>query len=188
MADKMLKLSEKQCPVEELLKYIRGHKCLECGKCVFGYEGASQLELTLDDISKKKSRSTDMAKMQSLCEMMKTQVLCDEGVELAETVADTLAAYADDVNAHIAKKSCNAGVCKKFVTYHILADKCIGCGDCMDECDDDAILGKKKFIHVIDQDECTQCGNCLKACDEDAIVIAGAVKPRCPAKPIPCKR
>jgi NADH-quinone oxidoreductase subunit F len=58
----------------------------------------------------------------------------------------------------------------------------------VDECDDDAILGKKKFIHVIDQDECTQCGKCVEACDEEAIVKAGAIKPRCPQKPIPCKR
>jgi NADH-quinone oxidoreductase subunit F len=58
----------------------------------------------------------------------------------------------------------------------------------MDACEDDAILGKKKFVHVIDQDECTICGKCMEACDEDAIVMAGAVKPRCPTKPIPCKK
>ena len=34
---------------------------------------------------------------------------------------------------------------------------------------------------------CAQCGACMDACDEDAIVRAGAVRPRCPAKPIPCK-
>ena len=73
------------------------------------------------------------------------------------------------------------------MTYHVLAAKCTGCGDCLDACDEDAILGKKRFVHVIQQDECTQCGACMDACDEDAIVRAGAVKPRCPAKPIPCK-
>lgn len=74
------------------------------------------------------------------------------------------------------------------MTVHILASKCVGCGECMDVCEDDAILGKKNFVHVIEQDECTICGKCVEACDEDAIVLAGAVKPRCPAKPIPCKK
>ena len=89
---------------------------------------------------------------------------------------------------HISKKGCRAGVCKKFMTYHILASKCIGCGECMDACEDEAILGKKKFVHVIDLNECTLCGKCMDVCDEDAIVMAGAKKPKCPAKPIPCKR
>lgn len=188
MNEKLLNLSEKQCPVDELLKYVRAHKCQDCGKCVFGYEGATQLELTLNDITVKRSRSTDMAQMTKVCRFMETQSICEEGVELAKTALAMFEQYADEFAAHIAKKSCKAGVCKKFVTYHILADKCVGCGDCMDECDDDAILGKKKFIHVIDQDECTQCGKCVEACDEEAIVMAGAIKPRCPAKPIPCKR
>ena len=75
-------------------------------------------------------------------------------------------------------------MCKKFMTYHILAEKCVGCGDCMDACDEDAILGKTRFVHVIEQNECTQCGACMEACDEDAVVRAGAVKPRCPRKPV----
>lgn len=188
MNEKLLNLSEKQCPVNELLNYVRGHKCLSCGKCVYGYEGAAQLDLTVGDITAKKSRSTDMAQLTKLCKLMVEQSLCEDGVELAETALAMLDKYADEFASHIAKKNCTAGVCKKFVTYHILPDLCIGCGDCMDECEDDAIMGKKKFIHVIDQDECTQCGKCMGACEEEAIVIAGAVKPRGPAKPVPCKR
>ena len=188
MNEKLLNLSEKQCPVDELLKYVKGHKCQDCGKCVYGYEGATQLELTLSDIVVKRSRATDMAQMTMLCKMMATQSICEEGVELAQTALAVFEKYADEFAAHITKKGCKAGVCKKFVTYHILPDMCIGCGDCIDECDDDAIMGKKKFIHVIDQGECTQCGKCVSACEEEAIVMAGAIKPRCPMKPVPCKK
>ena len=188
MNEKLLGLSEKQCPVEELQKYAKGHKCMSCGKCVFGYEGAAQLDMTLSDITQKKSRSTDMAQLTKLCRLMREQSMCEDGVELADTALSVFDRYPDDFAEHIAKKSCRAGVCKKFVTYHILADKCTGCGDCLDECEDDAILGKNKFIHVIVQDECTKCGKCAEVCEEDAIVTAGAVKPRCPVKPIPCKR
>jgi len=186
--ERMAALSEKDCPVEALRQAVVSHKCRECGKCVFGYEGVTQLEMILGDFTLKKGKSSDMALMNELCGLMRMQVLCEDGQELADGVMDALERYRGDFEDHAAKKGCKAGVCKKFMTYHILADKCIGCGDCIDECEDDAILGKKKFIHVIDQDECTQCGKCMEVCDEDAIVMAGAVKPRCPRKPIPCKR
>ena len=188
MIEALKQKKDNECPVDLLLKAARASKCNDCGKCVFGYEGATQLQMILSDITEKKGRSTDLALMQDLCGMMKTQSLCEDGEALAEAALFAMEEYRDEFEAHTAKKGCKAGVCSKFMTYHILADKCNGCGDCMDACDDDAILGKKRFVHVIDQSECIQCGACMDACDEDAVVRAGAVKPRCPKKPIPCKR
>ncbi len=195
ISEKMRSITEKECPVDVLLKEIKAYKCTECGKCVFGYEGITQLELILNDFTMKKAKSSDIPLIRELCELMKTQTqvlveggFCTAGKELAEAVLTALDTYKDDFESHAAKKSCRAGVCKKFMTYHILADKCTGCTECLDVCEDDAIKGKKKFIHVIDQNECTQCGKCMDVCDEDAIVTAGTVKPRCPKKPIPVKR
>jgi len=181
-------IKDTECVVDVLLKEVLNHECRRCGKCVFGYEGVSQLEMVLRDITEKKGRSEDLELMGDLCSVMKEQSLCEDGEELAEAVLTAIENYRDIFEEHISRKGCKAGVCKKFVTYHILADKCNGCGDCMDECDEDAILGKNKFVHVIVQDECMQCGKCMDVCDEDAIVPAGAIKPRCPKKPIPCKR
>ncbi len=186
--DKIKDIKKDQCAVDVLLKEVSSHKCKDCGKCVFGYEGITQLEMILSDITEKKGRSTDMALLKDLSKLMKEQSLCEDGVMVGEAVAEALAQYSDIFEEHISKKGCRAGVCRKFMTYHILADKCIGCGDCLDECEDDAILGKKRFVHVIDQDECSLCGKCMEVCEEEAIVMAGAVKPRCPKKPIPCKR
>ena len=186
--EKISGLKEKQCIVDVLLKEAASHKCKDCGKCVFGYEGITQLEMILKDITEKKGRTTDLALITDLCSMMKTQTICEDGVEIAEAVLYAVETYRTDFEEHVGKKGCRAGVCKKFMTYHILAEKCIGCGDCMDECEDDAIIGKKKFVHIIDQAECILCGKCLDACEEGAIIQAGAVKPRCPKKPIPCKR
>lgn len=188
MIEKISRLKENQCIVDVLLKEVAVHKCKDCGKCVFGYEGITQLEMILKDITEKKGRTTDLALMIDLVSMMKTQTICEDGVEIAEAVLCAVENYKIDFEEHIGKKGCRAGVCKKFMTYHILAEKCIGCGDCMDECEDDAIIGKKKFVHIIDQDECILCGKCMDVCEEGAIIQAGAVKPRCPKKPIPCKR
>lgn len=186
--EKIKHLDDTECIVDILLKEVRANECQACGKCVFGYEGITQLEMILSDITEKKGRGGDLNLMKDLCEMMKSQSLCETGEEIAEALLTAMETYRTDFEDHIGKKGCRAGICKKFMTYHILADKCTGCGDCMDECDEDAILGKSRFVHVIEQEECTQCGACMKVCDEDAIVRAGTVKPRCPKRPVPCKR
>ena len=188
MSDRIHNLSEKECVVQTLLGIFSENECTQCGKCVFGYEGVTQLQMILGDITEKKGKSTDLSQMQELCEMMKTQSLCEVGEEIADAVLTAIGTYRQDFEDHIGKKGCRTGVCKKFMTYHILADKCTGCGECIDACDDEAIIGKNKFVHIIDQQECIQCGACMEACEEDAIVRAGAVKPRCPKRPIPCKR
>lgn len=180
-------LSDDQCIVQALQKAISLHECLACGKCVFGYEGAMQLNQIFKDMAGKKSRKNDLELVASLCSHMKTQSLCEAGLALADTVLYALDRYGEDIRLHQEKKDCPAGICSQFMTFHILAEKCTGCGDCLDACDDDAIVGKKRFIHVIDQDECILCGNCLDACEEGAIVKAGSVKPRCPKKPVPCR-
>lgn len=186
--EKIKDLKENECIVDLLLKEVQLNECQTCGKCVFGYEGITQLTMILQDITGKKGKNGDLSLLTDLCQTMKTQSLCETGEEIATAVLTALETHQQEFEDHIAKKACKAGVCKKFMTYHILADKCTGCGDCMDECEEDAILGKSRFVHVIQQAECTQCGACLNACDESAIVRAGAVKPRCPKKPIPCKK
>ena len=178
---------ETDCILDKLKNIAEGYTKESCGRCAFGFEGVTQINMILSDISQKKGKTSDIPLLLDLCSEMKNQVLCEVDGTLACTVMSAMSNFKDEIEEHITKKVCKAGVCSKFITYHILADKCIGCTDCIDECDDDAILGKKKFIHVIDQDECTQCGKCVEACDEEAIVKAGAIKPRCPQKPIPCK-
>lgn len=178
---------ENSCMLDSLLNISKRFLYESCGRCVFGYEGTSQINMILNDISMKKGRSDDLGLLMELCGKMKTQSLCDIGSCLAESVISCINYFKEEITEHINKKNCRALVCSRFVTYHILSDKCTGCNECMDACDDDAILGKKKFIHVIDQDECTQCGKCVDACEEGAIIKAGSIKPKCPAKPIPCK-
>lgn len=188
LSDRIHHLGDTECVVNTLIGIVSENECTKCGKCVFGNEGVTQLQMILGDITEKKGKSTDLAQMQKLCEMMKTQSLCETGEEIADAVLTAIETYRKDFEDHISKKGCRAGVCKKFMTYHILAEKCSGCGECMDACDEEAIIGKDKFVHIINQQECIQCGACMDACEEDAIVRAGAVKPRCPKRPIPCKR
>ncbi|MPW24733.1 NADP-reducing hydrogenase subunit HndC [Alkalibaculum sp. M08DMB] len=188
LTDYVIIFSEDDCILDSLVNITERYKNESCGRCVFGYEGTTQFYMILSDIAQKKGKNSDVELLLGLCNEMQNQSLCDIGTVAANTVVSAIHNFREEIEDHITKKICKASVCSKFTTYHIIADKCTGCNECEDTCDDDAILGKKKFIHVIDQDECVQCGACVNACDEGAIVKAGPIKPKGPKNPIPCKR
>lgn len=50
------------------------------------------------------------------------------------------------------------------------AQKCTGCGDCVEVCPLEAIsLNNDKAI--IDEDACTECGLCVDECPNDAMSL-----------------
>jgi NADH-quinone oxidoreductase subunit F len=156
--------------------------------CTFGHEGGYQVVTILGDVCGKKGKPGDLALLRDLCPAMQAHAQCAEGRALAGAVLQALDLFGPEIEAHITKKSCPSGGCPAFQTYHILVSKCTGCGKCLKACDDKAIMGKAKFVHVIDQRKCTQCDQCRQACPEGAVVRAGAKKPKTPPRPIPCKR
>ena len=178
----------KNCMADALLNIVQELRfATEC-TCTFGHEGGYQIATILKDICSKKGKPGDLALMRDLAPVMVSQALCDEGKAIGRAVMQVLDAFSDEIEAHITKTVCPAGSCRAFQTYHVLVSKCTGCGKCLKACQDDAILGKPKFVHVIVQKNCTQCNKCLEACPEGAVVTAGADKPKTPPKPIPCKR
>lgn len=52
----------------------------------------------------------------------------------------------------------------EVVSYYIDPEKCQACMTCSRKCPVEAIIGRKKQIHVIDQEKCIKCGTCLEAC------------------------
>lgn len=180
----------KNCMANALNEICQLYRHETCGRCVFGHEGSHQIATIVADVCRKKGKPSDLALLRDLCPVMQSQCLCEQGRVMARTVMAFLDLFEAEISAHIGKKTCPAGECKAFLTYHILASKCQACNACVDSdvCEEDAILGRPRFIHVIDQKACTQCGACLDVCEHGAIVTAGAVKPKCPPKPIPFKR
>ena len=178
----------KDCMAAALLAIVQELRLATECTCTFGHEGGYQIATILKDICSKKGKPGDIALMRDLAPVMAVQALCDEGKAIGRAVTQVLDAFTDEIDAHITKKVCPAGSCRAFQTYHVLVSKCTGCGKCLAACEDDAILGKPKFVHVIVQKNCTQCNKCLEACPEGAVVTAGADKPKTPPKPIPCKR
>ncbi len=186
--DKIEVFNETDCMLAKLKIIAENYEKETCGRCVFGFEGVTQINMILSDILNKKGKVGDLDKLKQLSLQMTSHTLCDVDNVLASSLLNALDLFHDEINNHITKKVCEAMECNKFVTFHILASKCTGCGECIDSCKDEAIIGKNKFVHVIVEDDCTQCGKCLSSCEEGAIVKAGATKPKCPTKPIPCKK
>lgn len=55
------------------------------------------------------------------------------------------------------------------MAYSILSDKCVGCGECMEACPQEAIT-KEDDKCVINADDCAGCGICADSCPNEAIV------------------
>lgn len=177
----------KSCMAHALEEILSLYRHESCGRCVFGYEGSYQAHVTLADVCSKRGKAADVALLRDLCPVMKTQSLCEQGRIMAATTMGFLDGFGSEIEQHFTKKVCPASECAAYMTYHILPSLCVGCGDCLDACEDEAILGKPRFVHVIDQRACTQCGACVSVCEEKAIVRAGADKPRTPPRPIPIR-
>ena len=67
------------------------------------------------------------------------------------------------------------------------ADRCSGCGICVQDCPVGAIRLKDKKALV--RDECTRCGACVRICPEEALnldEILPSDRARCDACPIFC--
>ena len=52
----------------------------------------------------------------------------------------------------------------EVVSYYIDPEKCQACMICARRCPEDAIIGAKNQIHVVDQDKCIKCDKCFEVC------------------------
>ena len=57
------------------------------------------------------------------------------------------------------------------MSLHIIVEKCIRCGACIDECPAAAISYADKNMPVVDVPSCTGCGQCLEVCCTQALAF-----------------
>jgi len=56
-------------------------------------------------------------------------------------------------------------------TLDYSADKCSGCGRCVEVCPQGVFLMRDKRAAVTDRDLCMECGACVRNCDFNAITV-----------------
>lgn len=155
---------------------------LSCSKCVLCREGLRQLHLVFEAITRGHGSPEQMQYASEVAHAMSVGCDCDFGKGAGRMLELALEDFAEEFDRHIRKKMCPQLVCRAYFTVHVLAERCIGCGKCMEVCPEGAIIGKNGYIHMVDQDMCEQCGKCLAVCPQNARVKAGRVKPRGPER------
>ena len=124
----------------------------------------------LERITEGKGTMRDLDRLEELCHYIKDNSLCGLGQTAPNPVLSTLRYFRDEYEAHVKEKRCPAGACKALTSYHIDADKCIGCTLCARNCPVDAISGTVKKPHEINTDVCIKCGVCMDKCRFGAVV------------------
>ncbi len=162
-------LDEDTCMVDISKFYLDFTVDESCGKCTPCRIGTKRLNQLLEKITEGKGEMEDLEKIEELAQHMKSSSLCALGQSAPNPVLSTLNYFRDEYLAHIQDKKCPAGVCKKLMKYEIKADLCKGCTLCARNCPANAITGKVREPHVIDQDKCIKCGVCMQNCKFNAI-------------------
>ena len=177
-----LLIKKNQCIVEETKKALTEDRKISCGKCVFFREGLIQLEYEQSEITQGRGKAEFRDYAEEIGTAMHTQTLCSIGQKSGDAALSAFEKFSDEYDQHIKKNNCPAGVCTAFSHIYIDPMTCTGCGDCLDVCPADAILGKPHYIHMIEDLDCTRCGKCLEVCEDGAIVRASGKLPKLPQR------
>lgn len=173
-----------ECMADAAATLLAAAREESCQKCVLGREGTWHMATIFGDVTAGKATRESLPMIEDIGPLIEAGAFCSFGRGMARLAVSIVAACRAELDLHIVRKQCPAGVCAAFnrKTYAIDPKKCAGAGDCVDECPEDAITFKKNFISMIDKDMCTGCGKCASACEEEAIVVYDG-KMRVPDKP-----
>ncbi|MGM0432590.1 MAG: NADH-ubiquinone oxidoreductase-F iron-sulfur binding region domain-containing protein [Spirochaetota bacterium] len=167
----MIIMDEDDCIVDVTKFYLQFSVDESCGKCSPCRIGGRSLYNILDRITKGEGGMEDIDKLRDIGEAMRKASLCGLGQTAPNPILSTLKYFEKEYLAHIKDKRCPAGKCKELISYHILADKCIGCTACARKCPVDAISGERRQIHRIDPELCIKCGVCYETCKFGAVYV-----------------
>jgi len=165
----MIVMDEDNCMVDVARFFLDFTVDESCGKCTPCREGTKRMLEILNKIVEGKGTLEDLDTLEELSETIKNTSLCGLGQTAPNPVISTLKYFRDEYEAHVTSKTCPSGVCQALLSYKI-TDNCRGCTKCVRVCPVDAISGKVKEVHEIDQDKCIKCGACMEAWPFDAII------------------
>jgi NADH-quinone oxidoreductase subunit F len=166
----LIVMDEGTCLVDLARYFLSFSRRESCGKCNSCRIGTRILVDTLEKIARGDGEQHDLDVLKSVAETMQKTALCGGGQTAPNPILTTLRYFLSEYESHIHDKYCPAAVCPDLYELRIVAEKCPGCGRCVQVCASGAIQGSKKQPHSIDADKCIQCRLCYEVCRFDAIV------------------
>lgn len=167
----MIVMNEKDCMVNIAKFYLEFTVDESCGKCTPCRVGNKRLHEILTRITEGQGTEEDLFELEELSYVIKDTSLCGLGQTAPNPVLSTLKYFREEYEAHVKEKKCPSHRCEKLLSYHILADQCVGCTACARKCPVSCISGKPKEVHVIDQSKCIKCGVCMTSCKKFKAII-----------------
>jgi NADH-quinone oxidoreductase subunit F len=164
----MIVMDQDSCMVDVAKYFINFLQEESCGKCLPCREGLRTMLEILTRISEGGGTMKDFDLLEEISQVMIDTSLCQLGGSAPNPVLSTLRYFRQEYLAHIKDKRCPAGVCKNLVS-HSIDETCTGCHLCFAPCPTNAISGKLKELHVVDQSKCIQCGACFQVCKFDSV-------------------
>jgi NADH-quinone oxidoreductase subunit F len=162
-------MDDTTCMVEIARFFLDFTQSESCGKCTFCRIGTLRMLEILTRITKGEGEQGDIEKLDTLGRQIMEASLCGLGQSAPNPALSTIRYYRNEYEEHISENHCPAGACSSLVDFQISIEKCIGCTLCAKACPVDAISGKAKEIHVIDNEKCVKCGKCISSCNFDAV-------------------
>ncbi len=167
----MIVMDETTCMVDVARYFIHFLADESCGKCTTCREGLKQLGSIIDRICDGKGKDGDLELLADLSQTVSEASLCALGQTAPNPLLSTLRYFKEEYQEHIHDKKCRAKVCKALISYSIVSENCTGCMICAKKCPEQAITGKKKEVHVLDDAKCIRCGICMDVCTYDAVRV-----------------
>jgi NADH:ubiquinone oxidoreductase subunit F (NADH-binding)/Pyruvate/2-oxoacid:ferredoxin oxidoreductase delta subunit len=167
----MIVMDESTCMVDVARYFLNFLREESCGKCMPCREGIKRMLEIIDKISSGQGKKEDLELLEELAVVVQDFSLCGLGQTASNPVLSTIRHFRAEYEAHLNHK-CPAGVCKDLIEYAIFEDKCNGCGLCLKNCPQNAIIGEKKKPHVIVREKCIKCGICRESCHFDAVGVS----------------
>ena len=167
----LIVMDEASCMIDIAEFFLNFTQEESCGKCTFCRIGTLRMLEILKRITEGNGREGDIELLEELAHNVKQGSLCALGQTAPNPILTTIKYFRHEYEEHIHEKKCRAKKCPALISYHIIEEKCPGCGVCAKYCPSGAISGEKKKTHLIDQEKCIRCGLCLNVCRLDAISV-----------------
>jgi len=166
----MVVMDDSTCMVDIARFFLEFTQEESCGKCTFCRIGTLRMLEILERLTMGEGNTEDLGRLTELSVRIKEASLCGLGQTAPNPVQTTMKYYLSEYEAHINDHKCPAGSCLPLVDFSVIEENCNGCSLCAKNCPVDAIEGKAKEIHFIDQELCVKCGKCITSCNFNAIL------------------